>query len=148
MSNFIYATMLLKKKEVLKTNALFEDIFSNAVYETILNNKYLYDKKIGANAVFNLSDELLEIQLYREGVEKNNQFSNFIPHGLNFNMRQDEVRILLGQPDKSKEAVPKHPLLGYVWAWDRFLFSGYKLVVKYSKKNIIDIIAIGLIDDE
>lgn len=145
MDNHIYALMLLKNKKELEKDTFFKELFSNAKYEKIFVNNNLSDKKEGINAVFDLEDNLLQIQLYRKGVEKNSQFAKFIPHGLNFNMTRDDVISKLGSPSESNEPVLNHPLFGFVWGSDKYYFSNYNYVItiNYSKNNIIDIIGIS-----
>jgi hypothetical protein len=143
MKDFFSNLLGSKKKELDKNNE-FQKIFSSATYETIVENNYLYSSEIGANAIFSLEEDLLEIQLYNEGVEEYKQFSGTLPFNLDFNMTKKEVNSLLGIPTESQEKRRRNIILGDLSIWDKYIYDTFYLHITYSKKEKIEIVSVGL----
>lgn len=152
MDTNIYVSWLSKSKNKLETDPLFQEIFSNATYRKVLDMKYLISTKNGTNAVFSLNDELVTLQLYRQGMDDYEQFKWELPHKLHFGMDRTQIRALLGKPDESKEAVKDHPMLGDIEAFDRFVFEDHSIHFRYADKsylpNIISIDPKNLFDGD
>ena len=71
------------------------------------------------------------VQLHSHGHEGFSGYANALPAGLSFSMNREEVRKLLGEPDRSGEE-GEVLFLGKKPAWDSFFEGSFRIHVEYN----------------
>ena len=129
-------------KEVSKT-ILFKKYFDNVELTKGEKTYYLTNKQEGIEIAMPPNLIIDTVHLFSEGYEGSKNFNEELPFKIKFSYCRNDVRKILGQPNKSGGG-HKSLYIGHIPYWDKYFFETYTLHFTYSEsKDSIDMITIA-----
>lgn len=95
---------------------------------------YLSAPEAGLGAQLDEAGRIAVVFLHSAGHEGHAAYAGTLPFGLEFGQSRDQVRALLGVPDRSGEA-SQLPFLGPKPAWDAFRRGAIEVHVSYTSDD-------------
>ncbi|MBW4536921.1 MAG: hypothetical protein KME09_23605 [Pleurocapsa minor HA4230-MV1] len=117
--------------EDVVSNDLFNSLFQSKQLEQIEDRYYLDSPTKGISLILFSNLKIKTFHLYAEGIQGYKQYTNDDIFKVSFNMPQEQVHKIFGQPDKSGKA-ERIPILGQSFPWEIYEFENAKLHFEYS----------------